>query len=157
MQLVNMGVPLTWSLADPITPNDYRFQVLVLCSYAQACDTDKHCCYCFADATLDLSYVNLALHSPVASAAVAYCQTGPYMQQAADGWLTALRAMMMFMLEQEAEVEVELWKELKDLQLSDPLPHDMPQLFYTRLHSLLLSGCYADRIRPFLQEFAPNK
>lgn len=80
--LVNMGVLLTWSLADPITPNDSRFQ--------------------------------------------------------------------------EAEDEIELWKELKDLQPMDPLPHNMPQLFYTRLHSLLMSGCYADRIRPFLQEFAPD-
>ncbi|KAL0055855.1 hypothetical protein WJX82_005104 [Trebouxia sp. C0006] len=77
--LVNMGVPLTWSLVDPMTPHDPRFQ--------------------------------------------------------------------------ENEEEAQLWKDLKDLQPSDPLPHNMPDLFYTHLYSLLMCGQYADRIHPFLQEF----
>ena len=33
----------------------------------------------------------------------------------------------------------------------------MPELFYTRLHSLLMCGTYADRIQPFLQEFPRSK
>ncbi|KAL0031835.1 hypothetical protein WJX79_010384 [Trebouxia sp. C0005] len=77
--LVNMGVPLTWSLVDPMTTHDLQFQ--------------------------------------------------------------------------ETEEEAQLWKDLKDLQPSDPIPHNMPELFYTHLHSLLKCGQYADRIHPFLQEF----
>ncbi|KAA6424300.1 MAG: sulfotransferase [Trebouxia sp. A1-2] len=53
----------------------------------------------------------------------------------------------------ETEEEAQLWKDLKDLQPSDPIPHNMPELFYTHLHSLLKCGQYADRIHPFLQEF----
>ena len=58
---------------------------------------------------------------------------------------------------QEREDEAELWKDLKDLQPGDILPAKMPELFYTRLHSLLMCGCYADRIHPFLQEFPHSK
>lgn len=58
---------------------------------------------------------------------------------------------------QEQEDDAQLWKDLKDLQPGDILPANMPELFYTRLHSLLMCGCYADRIHPFLQEFPHSK
>ena len=58
---------------------------------------------------------------------------------------------------QEQEDEAQLWKDLKDLQPGEALPDNMPELFYTRLGSLLMCGCYADRIRPFLQEFPRSK
>ncbi|KAL3139790.1 hypothetical protein ABBQ38_004092 [Trebouxia sp. C0009 RCD-2024] len=53
----------------------------------------------------------------------------------------------------EQEDDAQLWKDLKDLQPGESLPANMPELFYTRLNSLLMCGCYADRIQPFLQEF----
>ena len=58
---------------------------------------------------------------------------------------------------QEQEDDAQLWKDLKDLQPGEMLPANMPKLFYTRLHSLLMCGCYADRIHPFLQEFPHSK
>ena len=43
VQLVNMGVPLTWSLVDPVTEHDPRFQA---CSFLGYCVTEllKHSC-----------------------------------------------------------------------------------------------------------------
>ena len=58
---------------------------------------------------------------------------------------------------QEQEDEAQLWKDLKDLQPDEALPGNMPELFYTRLHPLLMCGNYADRIQPFLQEFPRSK
>lgn len=58
---------------------------------------------------------------------------------------------------QELEDDAQLWKDLKDLQPGESLPANMAELFYTRLNSLLMCGCYADRIQPFLQEFAQSK
>lgn len=58
---------------------------------------------------------------------------------------------------QEQEDDAQLWKDLKDLQPGESLPANMPELFYTRLNSLLMCGCYADRIQPFLQEFPRSR
>ena len=53
--------------------------------------------------------------------------------------------------------EAQLWKHLENLQPDEPLPYNMPDLFYSRLALLIKSGQYADRIQPFLQDFNINK
>ena len=49
------------------------------------------------------------------------------------------------------------WSELKALLPEDPLPERMPELFYTRLGSLMRCGEYAERIEPFLDHFPREK
>ena len=46
---------------------------------------------------------------------------------------------------------------MKALQRCDPLPEELPQLFYTRLGSLMRCGDYADRIESFLDHFSRGK
>jgi hypothetical protein len=46
---------------------------------------------------------------------------------------------------------------MEGLELDESLPEDMPQLFYSRLGSLLRSGKYAERIEPFLNVFPKEK
>lgn len=58
---------------------------------------------------------------------------------------------------QEQEDDAQLWKDLKDLQPGQSLPANMPELFYTRLNSLLMCGRYADRLQPFLHEFPRSR
>lgn len=58
---------------------------------------------------------------------------------------------------QEQEDGAQLWKYLMDLQPDEPIPHNMPELFYTRLQMLVKCSQYADRIYPFLQQFPINK
>ncbi|KAL3154320.1 hypothetical protein ABBQ32_013804 [Trebouxia sp. C0010 RCD-2024] len=57
----------------------------------------------------------------------------------------------------EQEDDAQLWKDLKDLQPGQSLPANMPELFYTRLNSLLMCGRYADRLQPFLHEFPRSR
>ncbi|GMH40491.1 hypothetical protein BSKO_08395 [Bryopsis sp. KO-2023] len=46
-----------------------------------------------------------------------------------------------------------MWEKLENLKPNDPLPEDFPQFFYMRMASYLKSGCYAERIEPFLRHF----
>ncbi|KAK9823980.1 hypothetical protein WJX72_006752 [[Myrmecia] bisecta] len=57
---------------------------------------------------------------------------------------------------QETAEEAALWKQLDSLGPTEPLPDNMPEIFYTRLSSLLRCGQYADRIAPFLKVFPPE-
>lgn len=63
----------------------------------------------------------------------------------------------LYACSQEQKDEAQLWHDLKDLQPEEPLPHNMPDLFYTRLQMLLKCSQYADRISPFLQQFPVGK
>ena len=53
--------------------------------------------------------------------------------------------------------EKELWKKLENLEADECLPDGLPQFFYSNFASYLKSGCYADRIEPFLQHFPREK
>ncbi|WIA13844.1 hypothetical protein OEZ85_002418 [Tetradesmus obliquus] len=50
----------------------------------------------------------------------------------------------------------EFWQHLQRLGPEEPLPEDMPQRFYTHLHSYLMAGRFADRLQPWLDAFGPD-
>ena len=54
---------------------------------------------------------------------------------------------------QEHEDESALWEDMEQLPLTAPLPKQLPELFYSRLGSLLRCGQYASRVEKFLQHF----
>eukprot|EP00775_Hariotina_reticulata_P004355 gene4355-4608_t len=55
------------------------------------------------------------------------------------------------------EAEDAFWEELERLPHGAPLPASLPkvgqQRFYFKLHSYLMAGRYADRLRPWVREF----
>lgn len=59
---------------------------------------------------------------------------------------------MQFSVEDEA-----YWALLESLPPDAPLPADMPERFYFHLHSYLMAGRYADRLRPWVREFGAEK
>ncbi|CAG9466112.1 unnamed protein product [Pedinophyceae sp. YPF-701] len=55
------------------------------------------------------------------------------------------------------EDETRLWQELEDLDVRGELPQSLPELFYTRVGTLLRAGNIAECLRPWLAEFTRDR
>ena len=58
---------------------------------------------------------------------------------------------------QFSESDEAFWAQLESLPPGDPLPADLPERFYLKLHSYLMAGRYADRLKPWVREFGAEK
>lgn len=58
---------------------------------------------------------------------------------------------------QFTESDETFWAQLESLAPDEPLPLDLPERFYHNLHSYLMAGRYADRLKPWIREFGAEK
>lgn len=57
----------------------------------------------------------------------------------------------------DLKADAKIWEKIKSLQIGDPLPQELPDYFYTHVHSYLQTGKFSERIEPFLRHFPRQK